>query len=438
MNLNLLALCATPLKQDKHDYQIEFHGGDFIEYLILCDNFVLDSLFLSEIPHLVSNFGIVPVLELVKSDFFQIRSETFLAFGSTGRLSKVSNSRARKGDLPYCSFCIDPFSIYPYEQSELVEPPNERSYIVDQKKFNSNNLKVLQTIQGLNKKEYRKLKKSIADSIVHFQSTKIIDEISKQNYKDFKIENTAIKYAISIELQNRFNINLKPEKITFNIKFIDDTDFSVSSNLKSLINMNDEQVHNILERSLLSICAINYNSALMREHNVRLGYRENEIDVLYYKILSQYINDTAIRKNFDDFRKIVEIKNLPDLNTAFNNKQIDLIKVLEIRNCRECTEFRTWINNQKNLDLKDLRESLESVSQIIRDKLNTKTGKITKFAISQGSSLSLGLIDPVLGISSSIGVTVLDNYLSKNFLSKKPHFTFLNNKFPSIYKSYHK
>jgi len=435
MSLNFLALCATPLKKDKDNYQIEFHGGDFIEYLILCDNFVLDSLRLSEIPHLVSAFGIVPLLELVSSDFFKIRSETFLTFGSTGRTSAVSDYRAKKGDLPYCSFCIDPFSIYPYKQSELIQPSKERSYKADQKKFNSNNLKVVNTIQGLNKKEYKKLKKSIAESIVHFQSREIIDEISKQNYKDYQIENTAIKYAISIDLKNRLNIILEPEKIKLNIDFIDDKDFSVSSNLKSLIDINDEQAHNVLERSLLSICSINYNSALMREHNVHLGYRENEVDVLYSKILSPYTNDITISQEFDNFRKIMEIKNLPDLNIAFQNKQIDLIKVLEIRDSRECIEFRTWINDQTNLDLKDLRESLESVSQKIRDKLNTKTAKISKFAISQGSSILLGLINPVLGLSSSVGVTVLDNYLSKKFLSKKPHLTFLNNKLPSIYKN---
>lgn len=434
MNFNLLTRCATPINTDKKNYQVKFHGGEFIEHIILCDNFILDSLFLAEIPHLISAFGIAPVIELIKSDFFKIRSETFITFGSTGRSSAVSSYRAKKGDLPLCSYCIDAFSIYPYKPTESTQPSKERSYKDDQKKFNSNNLKVVKSIQGMNKKDYKNLKKSIADTIVHFRSREVIDEISKQNYRDYQLEDTSIKYAISIYLRNNLNIDLEPEKIKLNINFIDDKDFNVSTNLKSLININIEEEHKILERSLLSICGINYNTALMREHNVTLGYRENEVDVLYCKILSQYINEININKELNKFRKILDIKNFPDLDSAYLNKQINLMKVLEIRDTKECVEFRNWINNQNNLDLNDLKDNLESVSQKIRDKLNTKTAYISKIAVSIGSSL-IGLYNPLLGISSTLGLTALDMYLIEKFLSKKQHLTFLNNNLPSIYQN---
>lgn len=115
----LLAPCAN--RKDGTKFEIEFLAGEFLERLILFDKFILDSIRLQEIPHLIKVFGYSRVLELLNSGFLLIHSETFGTFGSTGQSSKVSAYRAKKGDLPLCSYCIDPFSIYPYDSPQDVK-----------------------------------------------------------------------------------------------------------------------------------------------------------------------------------------------------------------------------------------------------------------------------------------------------------------------------
>ncbi|HEX3034416.1 MAG TPA: hypothetical protein VHT73_04675, partial [Thermodesulfobacteriota bacterium] len=61
----LLAPCA--IRKEGSDIEVDFLAGEFLERLILFDKFILDSIRLREIPHLVRLFGDEPILELLKS-----------------------------------------------------------------------------------------------------------------------------------------------------------------------------------------------------------------------------------------------------------------------------------------------------------------------------------------------------------------------------------
>jgi hypothetical protein len=132
---------------------------------------------------LIGLFGYESVLELLESRILLIHSETFAGFGSTGRISKVSEYRAKKGDLPLCSYCIDPLSIYPYDSSR----EDEKDYRKDQKQFTHQNLQLINQIDGISSKQAQKLRGAVADRIIRFSSESFINEIYDQNYRDFEI-----------------------------------------------------------------------------------------------------------------------------------------------------------------------------------------------------------------------------------------------------------
>lgn len=97
----LLAPCAN--RKEGTKLEINFLVEEFLERLILFDKYILDSIRLQEILHLVRLFGYTPVLELLKSGSLLIHSETFLGFGSTGQIGNASEYRTKKGNLPLCS-----------------------------------------------------------------------------------------------------------------------------------------------------------------------------------------------------------------------------------------------------------------------------------------------------------------------------------------------
>ncbi|MGH7800516.1 MAG: hypothetical protein ACREOW_07790 [Thermodesulfobacteriota bacterium] len=419
----LLAPCANRKYGDK--FEIEFLAEEFLERLMLFDKFILDSIRLQEIPHLIKVFGYTPVLELLKSGILLIHSETFGTFGSTGQSSKVSAYRAKKGDLPLCSYCIDPFSIYPYDSTR----EHENDYKKDQKQFTHQNLQLINQIDSISSKQAKKLREAVARRVIHFSSDSVIKEISDQNYTDFRGHDPTIKVAIASRIKALHNQEVNPDAIELKIEFIDERDFRVESNIESKLSLNKETTHKVIERALLGITGRNHNIARMREFNCLVGYRENEVPIFSSKLDFLVERIATDRKLIPNFHRVLSAKGLPNFSEAVGEGRIDLLKVLEIRESRECVDFRTWLWSQDNIDETELKERLNSFSQRWKDFFKTVGGK----TISWLASTSLSAI-PIAGNIIGAGMSFYDKFLAREVLPHEGAITFINNKLPSIYQ----
>ncbi len=342
----LLAPCAN--RKAGPNLEVDFLAGEFLERLILFDKYILDSIRFQEIPHLIKVFDYTPVLELLNSGILLIHSETFGTFGSTGRTSKVSAYRSKKGDLPLCSYCIDPCSIYPYESPR----EDERDYKKDQKQFTHQNLQLLNKIDGVSSKQGKKLREAVARRVIHFSLDSVIKEISDQNYKDFRDHDPAIKVAIASRIKTLLNQKVGPDAIELKIEFIDEQDFRVESNIESKLSLNKETVHEIIERALLGIAGRNHLIVEMREFSCLVGYRKNEVPIFSSKLDFLVERIATDRKLTANLHRVLSAKGLPNFSAAVAEGRIDLLKVLEIRESRECIDFRTWLWSQDNIDEK--------------------------------------------------------------------------------------
>ena len=419
----LLAPCAT--RKEGTKFEVEFLAGEFLERLILFDKFILDSIRLQEVPHLIKVFGYTPVLELLKSGMLLIHSETFGTFGSTGQSSKVSEYRAKKGDLSLCSYCIDPFSIYPYDSPR----EHEKDYKRDQKQFIHRDLQLINQIDGISSKQAKKLREAVATRVIHFSSDSVIKEISDQNYKDFRDHDPAIKVAIASSVKALHNQEVDPDAIEIKIEFIDEHDFKVESNIQSKLSLNKQAAHAIIERALLGIAGRNHHIAKMREFNCLVGYRENEVPIFSSKLDFLVDRIATDRKLTPNFHRVLSATGLPNFTEAVEERRIDLLKVLEIRESRECVDFRTWLWSQDNIDETELRERLNSISQRWKDFFNTTGGKTISWLASSG----LGAI-PYAGNIIGAGMSFYEKFLAREVLPHEGAITFINNKLPSIYQ----
>jgi len=419
----LLAPCAN--RKDGTKFEIEFLAGEFLERLILFDKFILDSIRLQEIPHLIKVFGYSRVLELLNSGFLLIHSETFGTFGSTGQSSKVSAYRAKKGDLPLCSYCIDPFSIYPYDSPQ----DDETDYKKDQKQFTHQNLQLINQIDGISSKQAQKLREAVARRVIHFSSDSVIKEMSAQNYRDFRDHDPTIKVAIAFRIKALLNQEVDPVAIELKIEFIDDVDFRVESNIESKLSLNKETAHEIIERALLGIAGRNHLIAKMKEFNCLVGYRENEVPIFSSKLDFLVERIATDKKLTPNLHRVLSAKGLPNFSAAVAEGRIDLLKVLEIRESRECIDFRTWLWSQDNIDENELRERLNTFSQRWKDFFKTVRGKTISWLVSSGLSEI-----PIVGNIIGAGMSFYDKFLAREVLPHEGAITFINNKLPSIYQ----
>lgn len=419
----LLAPCANRKYGDK--FEIEFLAEEFLERLILFDKFVLDSIRLEEIPHLIKVFGYTPVLKLLESGVLLIHSETFVTFGSTGQSSKVSAYRAKKGDLPLCSYCIDPFSIYPYDSPR----GHEKDYKKDQKQFTHRDLQLINQIDGISSKQAKKLREAVGRRVIHFSSDSVIKQISDQNYKDYHDHDPAIKVAIASRIKAGLKQEVDPHAIELKIEFIDELDFRVESNIESKLSLNRETAHKIIERALLGIAGRNHNIAKMREFNCLVGYRENEVPIFSSKLDFLVERIATDRKLIPNFHRVITAKGLPNFTKAVAEGRIDLLKVLEIRESRESVDFRTWLWSQDNIDETELRERLNPFSQKWKDFFKTAAGKTISLLVSSGLSAI-----PYAGNIIGAGMSFYDKFLAREVLPYEGAITFINNKLPSIYQ----
>ena len=73
-------LLATCSKRKSSDEVVEFFAADFLRRLLLFEHYILDSIRLEEIPHLIRIFGYTPTLELIRSGKLLIHYETFTGY----------------------------------------------------------------------------------------------------------------------------------------------------------------------------------------------------------------------------------------------------------------------------------------------------------------------------------------------------------------------
>jgi hypothetical protein len=76
--------------------------GDFVRKLVICDQVILESSSLAELPLLAQKFGYDGLKELLGSRRVRIHCE-LMTFGETGRTTELE-SRERKGALPLGSY----------------------------------------------------------------------------------------------------------------------------------------------------------------------------------------------------------------------------------------------------------------------------------------------------------------------------------------------
>ncbi|MFW2556732.1 hypothetical protein [Aliarcobacter butzleri] len=371
-----------------------FDSDSFIQRLFLFDNYIIESIRLKEIPHIINLIGYDGLLILLKSNILRIKCDVN-QFGEVGRLRDRPDGNEK---------------ILDYEQYSFNIISSVESYYL------TKCFKEIESRVGLSKKEFIKLKEAISDNLVRAPK-----ELGQKTLNGCLEEINRSEHLISLLIKNiineDLNIKIKESDIKLNIEIISNNDILVESNLHTEFKEKFDlsKSHEIVSKALLSLVSTNLKFEVMETFNTKTLLNDKDT-VCIDKKLQFLIKDANI--NEKNFSRVLEIKNYPKLNLRPDIK-VNIDKLIEIRESKNCIEFRNWINTVDKLTNDEINDYLKSYRDTIKNFLIHPGGKTLRFL----ATTSVGILNPIAGVTlSAIDTFLIDKFLgtngSKIFLSE--------------------
>jgi len=237
-----------------------------------------------------------------------------------------------------------------------------------------------------------------------------------------------IKVATARSLTKHLQTLVDPDDFSIDVHRIDETDFSVESNVAERFNLSEEEAHKRIELALLAVGRLNQRIEDMRQYTAFSGSRDDDLPVLEEKLdfLERQLSPEGQEAAF---HRVITIAGLPELSD--DSKQVvDLARLIEISRSQECQQFRQWLRSIGNASDEKIRDQFHPIRERLSAVIRGRPGKAVRFLATTGASLIPGagfVLAPVLDL--------LDTFLVDELISKPGPLTFLSEMYPSIFES---
>lgn len=289
--------------------------NSIVRRLILFDTYILKSVRLQEFPLLIAEVGFGGVLQLLESPGFEIECE-IVAVGQTGQTA-VLESRANKGILPPLSYSLAGIQI------------------ADRRKHIHDCLQPLHQIPGLTHKQVVKLKRMIADKIVHLPEG-FTAKLAAQATADVLNKQHLVKK--SVEMVVRQTLKVEPPEFSVSVHAIDAEDIRVETDLMKRMDIDLPTAHKLVEGGLMGLGGLSLRFAEMEALSALSGFTDSDLPLVDEQLKFLLRISPEIKER--QFRRVVEIAGFPDFAPALSEKRLNVRRLLEIRQSDECREFR--------------------------------------------------------------------------------------------------
>lgn len=257
-------------------------------------------------------------------------------------------------------------------------------------------------------------------------------ELSDQFRKDLTRGSYSVYKSLERKCIYKFDIEINLDKLKFNVENVGESEvsgfevFEVDTNLSFLVDKNVPKTIDLIGDALLGVGGLNSRLNTMRVHQSLSGIRQEDRSMLDSKISwAMETLPTDIRA--DQFGRVATIKDFPDLHESALRGQVDLEKLMQIRERDEIDQFRNWLQRSSSLSEKELERRLNSFKAKLGSLLQSEKGKLVRWMTSMGISLSTQ--NPAAGAFAGL----VDQFLVDDLLDSSGPICFINNLYPSIY-----
>ena len=155
------------------------------------------------------------------------------------------------------------------------------------------------------------------------------------------------------------------------------------------------------------------------------GDQDSKLMTLEVERIAININSKAQE---DRLTRVIELAGLPKL---IDIKTLNAHTLINLRNSRECIEFREWLKTSDAKTDQDIKDEIKSYTTAFKNMLGKFQIKLARFALttSVGAATSL---NPLVGVA----VGAADQFLVDRLIKRNSPIWFINNELPKLYDPY--
>jgi hypothetical protein len=395
----LIAPCAR-ITTDHENPEVDL--GGFALNLLLFEKYILKSVRLLEIPHLVRAFGYDATRALLKSNALDVKCDA-----RTG--AQIGQSFLHKpGPLPLLSYSFT-----------MVRPADREKYIHDC----LNRLK----FEQLSQRQVIRLKSDLAGKIVDSPVNAGVNGF-RQFIQEVGSNALIVKAAVAFALSKELGRTIAPSDFLLHLNQTGAEDFRTETDICQRLEIDEKQAHKLVERGILAVSGLDMSIEEMETHTALSGVLDSELPIFEQK-LDFLIKQITPNVYTHSFQRVLEITGLPDLSVAAARGSLNLMKLLELRETRECKEFRDWLPSSNSATDEEIKERFAGLRAKLSGFAHSGAGKVVRLLTFSG----IGLV-PSAGIVLGIAAGALDIFLLEKILPQSGPVFFLGKLYPSIFR----
>lgn len=367
--------------------------------LLLFDSVIIRSIRLREIRPLVRAFGKDGLLQLLRSGILKISCEW------TTIIIDIARNGVR--ELPLAQFSFG-----------IVDVPNRQAVLRSE-------LSSLEGLPGLGNSDRDALGEEVISSLVR-PPAEFGEKLLSQFESDIRSNSQTLSAAIEARLRKQLKGRAIPQ---FEVRVEEPRDriFQIITNLGTALEQPHDSIHrDFLQPAVSAVANLNHRLATMEAYSAITGFAADEAPLLFGRLANilRPLNPTPIE---DRFARVITIANLPDLSSA---GKINVERLLEARESRECRDFRCWLSKIGDASDAEIAAMVDGLRKKIGFFVRTDIGKALRLAV----TTAIGLI-PGAGLLAGPAAGAIDSFLVERVLPTTGVFAFLNETYPSLFES---
>jgi hypothetical protein len=249
-----------------------------------------------------------------------------------------------------------------------------------------------------------------------------------QSKDEFVSNAPVVKKAVAMVLSTKLSQRVLPSDFALALHQIGENEFHAETDISAKFAMTEADTHKVVERGLLGVWSFNKKIEQMRRHNALATFKDGDLPRLDENLdfLARQIDPETQRRRF---RRVLSITGLPDIARATEDRSLSIPRLIEIRESKECREFRDWLVSIDAASDSEIEQQFRSLRARLSVAAYSTTGKSMRWLASTGLGCVQGA-GPVLGAVFGL----LDTFLVEKILPRSGAVTFLGKAYPSVFQ----
>jgi hypothetical protein len=392
----LIAPCATPREQKLDDLAVDIDVGALLRRILLFDRYIIESWRLAEFDPLVRLLGADGTISLLRSGAVAIHCDVM----DVAELSEPGSPLSR-------------YSVFPF-------------YFPDRKSLIKEGMERIDKIPEINKRKRVKIKEAVARVLVAGLSGEAVQQVQSGIDRGLNADKQALPVAASLILGRKFGRGVAPSDFVLKLHQVETGRFDAESNISQVFGMDEENTHAVIRDALLAVGRLDLRLAYMKNYSALSGLREEERLVWEHRwdFFAKQFSPTDQERRL---HRVLEIAGLPDLGNGKEGFRIE--KLLEIRESKECKEFRMWLSSVDDASDDEIRVRVRGVREKVASWVQSPVGRAVRLLTGAG----LGVI-PMYGAVAGLAESAIDTFLIDRLFKESGPHAFLSHHYAPLFR----